>query len=132
MKVPFISGTNTDEGTESAPNPINTAQEFSASVTDDSLYVYLPNTTASGEPVSQILDLYPDDPAYRIPSDEELAAENYTFPASYGAQYRRSASYAGDLVMIANRRGACEVWAAHGAPVYSYRFSDCIRMAMLN
>lgn len=46
-----------------------------------------------------------------------------TYPAPYGAAYRRSAAYFGDVVMIANRRGTCEAWTAHGVPAYSYRFN---------
>lgn len=37
--------------------------------------------------------------------------------------YRRSAAYFGDFVMIANRRGTCQTWAAAGVPAYCYRFN---------
>ena len=40
-----------------------------------------------------------------------------------GADYRRSAAYAGDVVFIAERRGTVETWTANGVPAYSYRFN---------
>lgn len=48
---------------------------------------------------------------------------DFTYPAAYGALYRRTAAYGGDAVMIANRRGAMQTWSANGIPAYSYRFN---------
>lgn len=46
-------------------------------------------------------------------------------PASYGALYRYVAAYAGDALLIANRRQQCATWTANGIPAYCYRKSGC-------
>jgi carboxylesterase type B len=69
---------------------------------------------------SALLKEYPDDPSVNV-----IASLGPTFRPGppYGAQYRRAASYYGDLVFIANRRLACQTWAAAGVPAYCYRFN---------
>jgi carboxylesterase type B len=107
VKAPIISGANTDEGTAFGPRGIDTEQDFIDTIT-------LPEAF-----IPEVLEAYPNTPAYWIPPVEEIG--NYTYPNM--SQYRRSAAYAGDRVMIANRRGACETWTANGVPAYSYRFN---------
>lgn len=67
----------------------------------------------------QVLTTYPDDP-----SKEILANLGPTFRpgAPYGAQYRRAATYYGDVTFIANRRLTCETWAAANLTAYCFRF----------
>ncbi len=83
---------------------------------------YRNNKGISRKFAPEILAAYPDIPSYYIPPPDEVPAD-ITFPPMYGKQYRRSAAYFGDQVMIANRRGACETWAANGIPAYCYRFN---------
>ena len=66
-------------------------------------------------------EVYPNVPAYWIPPVAEVG--HITYPQPFGKDYRRSAAYFGDVVMIANRRGACQTWAANGVPAYCYRFN---------
>jgi carboxylesterase type B len=107
VKAHIIVGANTDEGTAFGPRGIDTEQDFIDTIT-------LPEAF-----IPEVLEAYPNTPAYWIPPVEEIG--NYTYPNM--SQYRRSAAYAGDRVMIANRRGACETWTANGVPAYSYRFN---------
>ncbi|POS72259.1 hypothetical protein DHEL01_v209348 [Diaporthe helianthi] len=108
VPVPIIVGANTDEGASFPPQGINTEADFKASLAG------LP------EPIQeQILQAYPDDLSVNI-----LASLGQQRPGPpYGAQFRRSASYWGDVAFVAPRRQTAETWAAQGAPAYSYRFN---------
>lgn len=59
---------------------------------------------------------------YLIPSSQTLGG-NVTLGEPYGAYYRHSAAYFGDKVFIANRRLACQTWAAVNISAYCYRFN---------
>ncbi|KAL4758095.1 Alpha/Beta hydrolase protein [Aspergillus foveolatus] len=113
VKVPIISGTNTDEGASFGPTGINTTQQFYNYLTGGASGFRYPPAIAK-----EILDLYPDDPSQGIP--EFLG--NQRVP-SKGWQWRRTSAYAGDYSMHANRRRQTEVWAEHGIPAYAYRFN---------
>lgn len=66
----------------------------------------------------KILAAYPDDLSVNV-----VASLGDQRPGPlYGLQWRRSASYFGDVAIIANRRKTCETWAAAKLPIYSYRF----------
>ncbi|KAL1582072.1 hypothetical protein WHR41_09255 [Cladosporium halotolerans] len=114
VKVPIISGANTDEGTAFGPRGIDTEQDFAETLTDPESSVILPEHF-----VPEALEAYPNTPDYWVPPVEEIG--NYTYPGQ--AQYRRSAAYWGDALMNANRRGACETWTANGVDAWSYRFN---------
>lgn len=114
VKVPIISGANTDEGTAFGPRGIDSEQDFADTISNSTSQAFLPESF-----VPAALEAYPNEPTYWIPPVEEIS--NYTYPNM--SQYRRSAAYWGDAVMIANRRGACETWTANGVDAYSYRFN---------
>lgn len=110
VHVPIISGANSDEGSSFSPFPVNDTED---------LRTYI---MASGVPANlteQLLIAYPDDLAVNV-----IANLGDTRPGMpFGAQFRRSASYFGDQVFIANRRKTCETWAAANVPAYCYRFN---------
>lgn len=113
VKVPLISGANSDEGTAFSPSPVNTTED---------LYRHMTNSTRGGVPpalASQLLEAYPDDPSVNVVAS---LGDARTGPP-FGAQFRRSASYFGDEVFIANRRLTCQTWAAAGLSAYCYRFN---------
>ncbi|KAI0477082.1 Alpha/Beta hydrolase protein [Xylariaceae sp. FL0804] len=118
VKVPIIDGANTDEGTAFGPTGIDSTEIF---------LNYTSSTEESANIGSQfgpgLLKAYPNEPAYWIPPVQEVGNATYPEPYGVGYQYRRSAAYFGDAIMIANRRGAHEVWAANNVPSYSYRFN---------
>ncbi|RMJ17199.1 hypothetical protein CDV36_003160 [Fusarium kuroshium] len=113
VKVPIIVGATTDEGTSFSPKGINTTDEFRKAIENSS-----PLITSSFS--QKILQAYPEKSREQILPN--LAAD-WTPPASYGKQYRRTATYYGDVMMVAPRRLAAETWAKHNLPVYSFRFN---------
>ncbi|KAM0706607.1 hypothetical protein Q7P35_005934 [Cladosporium inversicolor] len=114
VQVPIIAGANTDEGTAFGPDGIDSEADFAETISDPDRSAFLPQHF-----VPEVLEAYPNTPEYRIPPTEEIG--DYVYPNQ--SQYRRSAAYAGDVVMIANRRGACETWTKFGIDAYSYRFN---------
>lgn len=92
VKVPIIDGANTDEGTAFGPKNVQNVTDF----IDDATYSNNEGISRIWAP--EILEAYPNVPSYWIPPLSEVP--NVTFPAMYGAQYRRSAAYFGDMVRI--------------------------------
>lgn len=78
VDLDYMAGANTNEGPDSV---VNTTQDCTDRVTAHFLDAYLLSTKLA----SPAFRLYPDDPAYCNSLDEELAAENYVFPASLEA-----------------------------------------------
>ncbi|KAF4627757.1 hypothetical protein G7Y89_g10394 [Cudoniella acicularis] len=118
VKVPFLIGTNTDEGTAFAP---------STAISTDSDFLSLLNTTGISPisaTASMIAALYPDIPAIGIPNFETYPYDpNSTLAQSLGSQYRRKTAYFGDIVVNAPRRASNHAWSLHSVPSYSYRFN---------
>jgi carboxylesterase type B len=112
VHVPIISGANSDEGTAFSPVGMNTTEQF---------YNVLLNSTRRVPPAlaTQILQAYPDDLSVNVVAS--LGDQRPGPP--YGAQFRRTASYFGDQVFIANRRLTCQTWAAANVSAYCYRFN---------
>lgn len=117
VKVPIIDGANTDEGTAFGPTGINNTADFEAKATSNTSQAPLP-----AQFFPALLEAYPNTCADWIPPAPEVPC-SVVFPQPYGPDYRRSSAYFGDVVMIANRRGACETWAANDLPAYCYRFN---------
>lgn len=113
IKIPLITGANTDEGTSFSVRTVNTAQDIFNTLMTWRNYALSPPS------IRRLLDLYPEDltaaPPFHVPIDTPL-------PSGYGRAWRRFAAMGGDLVMIAQRRRMAEVYTATGQPVYSYRF----------
>lgn len=115
VKVPLLTGANADEGTSFASlgytNTSTILNQISASIVST-------NSTIRAAGVSDIAMLYPDIPAIGIP---------HTFHgrpnATYGAQYKRAAAFAGDLNIHRGRRAAAQAWAEQNLPAYSYYFN---------
>jgi triacylglycerol lipase len=115
VKVPYLLGTNRDEGTAFAPSGINTTEEFLAVVTRNPLtHAVVDNATAAIVAV-----VYPDIPEIGIP--DTLVGRP---PASreFGRQFKRAAAYAGDMVMQGPRRITAQSWAKYNGTAYTYIF----------
>ncbi|KAL5334317.1 Alpha/Beta hydrolase protein [Aspergillus crustosus] len=109
VKVPIITGANSDEGASMSPTGINTTEDFK-----NTLSSFLPSSFQD-----TILHAYPDDLSVNV-----VASLGTQRPAPpYGAQFRRSASFWGDYYFIASRRDTARTWASHGIPAYAYRFN---------
>lgn len=118
--VAILLGSNTDEGTASFWGPRGTLN----TTTQVRKWVETLNGggLSAGE-VSDLLSLYPDDPAQGCPFN--TGTQRF---ADQGLQYKRGAAIIGDLAIHAGRRGTAQHAAARRGrktnPVYTYRFDQ--------
>jgi carboxylesterase type B len=124
VHVPFLIGTNTDEGTSFGsgygPNGmgVNTDAEFLSTLNSTGI---APTSSSAKE----ISSLYPNNQSVGIPSlttYPTLYTPSNPLSAFVGLQFRRLAAYFGDAVLIAPRRLTSLSWAKHNVPCYTYRF----------
>jgi carboxylesterase type B len=109
VKVPFLIGANSDEGTAFLPGVFNN---------DKNLTDYILSQGPDNATAETLLKLYPDIPAIGIP-DSVSGRPNETI----GVQYKRGAAYNGDYYFIAGRRYTASAWSNHNITSYSYRFN---------
>lgn len=132
VKVPIIVGANSDEGTSFAPKGLNTSEQFKQFLIcrffiSSTLGLNCLTSTAGTSPMNvttaqRVLD------AYSLQSPENdlvnLGPSDFVPPAyPYGMQYRRATTYSTDQTFTANRRLACQLWAAYSLVAYCYRFN---------
>lgn len=105
---PFPNATLSNEPPSiTSANPTTDSQNFGSS----------PQISIPAPLASAIEAAYPNSPCTDIPqagpNDVNTTGEgDCSVPGPpYGAQYKRAASYAGDVVFIAERRRTCETWA---------------------
>ncbi|KAH7030774.1 Alpha/Beta hydrolase protein [Microdochium trichocladiopsis] len=113
VKVPIITGANTDETFAIAGTP-NTDQDIFNSLPTWRSYSFTPPT------IRKLFQLYPDDPCNQPP----YAITNCTRHPSRGLQWRRAAQIGSDLVMISGRRKMAELLTRSGQAAWSYRFDQ--------
>ncbi|KAK2627863.1 hypothetical protein QTJ16_002509 [Diplocarpon rosae] len=123
VKVPFMMGTNTDEGSAFVPgsnfdNATFYPMASSKIDTDAEFLGYLTSLGANWTVAQEVFDLYPQNGTEQVVD---------TYPNDKGAvlgyQYKRACTFAGDYMMIAPTRYAAQVWAAAGVPAYQYRWN---------
>ncbi|KAG5752919.1 hypothetical protein H9Q70_004480 [Fusarium xylarioides] len=112
VKIPIIVGATTDEGTSFSKLGINTTAQFIAAIENSSP----PINIAFARTIAKV---YPERSRDQVLHN---LASDWVPPPTYGKQFRRAATYYGDVNMVAPRRLTAEVWARNGLPVYSYRF----------
>ncbi|KAJ2920604.1 hypothetical protein H1R20_g16489, partial [Candolleomyces eurysporus] len=115
-RIPFIAGTNLDEGTFFASHESLSTQALK----DNILAMSSPRSGSDdtlGTAVDQVLMLYPEDPS--VGSPYGTGNELFELPPSY----KRHASIFGDLVFDAPRRMLSEAAAKAGVKSYSYLFT---------
>ncbi|KAF2019233.1 alpha/beta-hydrolase, partial [Aaosphaeria arxii CBS 175.79] len=108
VKVPIITGANSDEGASLGPKGINSTAAFLATISNFPSFFQ-----------EAILKAYPDD----LTTNVVASLGNQRPGPPYGAQFRRAATYFGDVLFIASRRETAKTWAANGVPAYAYRFN---------
>ncbi|KAJ6552221.1 extracellular triacylglycerol lipase precursor [Mycena vulgaris] len=115
-RLPFIAGTNEDEGTAFVPPAINSTEEIFQSL----VAMSSPSISQSvlETSVQTLLELYPDDPALGSPFN----TGNETFGLS--SQYKRAAAIGGDLDFLSQRRVWMETAADAGVPTFGYLFTQ--------
>lgn len=116
VKVPLLSGANTDEGSAFGPRGINNDTAFAAYLASTG-----GKTPLNASTVSTLQAVYPNLPAvsdvlYNVPL-------NYQFNTTYGTQYRRAVAFGGDFAFHAARRLQCQSWSAQNVSAFCYRFN---------
>ncbi|KAJ3751248.1 esterase 1 [Lentinula detonsa] len=119
-KIPFIAGTNLDEGTLFIPPAINYTTEV---IMNDIIANYSPpvpsvSTGQLEDAVTHLLDLYPDIPALGSPFN----TGNDTFGLSPG--YKRMSALFGDLTFQSQRRLWIQTASNAGVKTFSYLFTQ--------
>ncbi|MCJ1474853.1 hypothetical protein MMC13_003513 [Lambiella insularis] len=110
VKVPFILGENSDDGTDFPPFGINNDTGFA----DFFSGFDLDQTT-----LNDLMKLYPNTPNDDIP----LSAPG-VFNETVGFQFKRAATLIGDMFFKSPRRLAAQQWNKHtNVSLYSYRFN---------
>ncbi|KAH8900638.1 carboxylesterase type B [Thozetella sp. PMI_491] len=123
VKVPLLIGSNVDEGTGfvGSPPSVGALPKVSYPNTTSFLDVargYVRNTTMVDAALAALSVLYPDIPAIGTPHSHRGRLND-----TFGAQYARVASLAGDMTIHRGRRVSSQYWAKYGVPVYSYNFA---------
>ncbi|KAH9850203.1 esterase 1 [Lenzites betulinus] len=116
-RLPFISGSNLDEGTQFVSTSIATDDQLTQFL--DTLITPLgPTSSAEQTQIDGMLQLYPNNPALGSP----YGTGNDTF--GLGAEYKRGASIVGDIWFHSQRRAWNQAASAQGVKVFAYLFSD--------
>ncbi|KAM0545995.1 hypothetical protein ACHAPJ_011107 [Fusarium lateritium] len=120
VRVPYIIGHNTDEGSAFVPGNNLENAPFYPTVkidTDDQFLDYIVSLHANKTIAQEVFDLYPQNA-----TDQALATYPNDLEPELGIQYKRAVTLAGDSNIIAPTRYSAEMWAAYGVPVYKYRW----------
>ncbi|KAJ7700483.1 esterase 1 [Mycena rosella] len=115
-RLPFIAGTNQDEGTIFTTEVINSTEEVLESFVNMSSPSVSPTTLQTS--VQKLLQLYPDIPTLGSPFN----TGNNTFGLS--SQFKRTAAIAGDLDFQSQRRLWIETAANAGVATFGYLFTQ--------
>ncbi|KAK6586967.1 hypothetical protein PZA11_000257 [Diplocarpon coronariae] len=124
VKVPYMMGSNTDEGSSFIPgNNFDNATFYPTSKidTDAEFMDYLTSLGANSTVAREVFDLYPQNGAEQV-----IATYPNDKGADLGYQYKRACTFAGDYWIIAPTRYAAQVWAAAGVPAYQYRWNAIV------
>ncbi|KAJ6584090.1 esterase 1 [Mycena vulgaris] len=115
-RLPFIAGTNQDEGTAFVPQVINSTDQIFGSI----FAMYSPSISPATlqSSVLTLLQLYPDIPALGSPFN----TGNETFGLS--SQFKRASALGGDLSFHSQRRSWIETAANAGVPTFGYLFTQ--------
>ncbi|KAK0467016.1 extracellular triacylglycerol lipase precursor [Desarmillaria tabescens] len=113
-RLPFIAGTNLDEGTLFSPPTQDYTEEVIRSIVNAN---YSPPAVPT-DAMNELMDLYPDDPADGSPYN----TGNETFGLSPG--FKRISAILGDLAFNSQRRLWSQTTADAGVKSYAYRFAQ--------
>ena len=116
VKVPLLTGTNTDEGTNFVGSPSHIGALPTIVYPNDTSFLdyigqSITNTTASAAALAALSVLYPDIPAIGVPHSHK-GRLNSTF----GSQYARVATFAGDSMAHRGRRLSAQMWFKYNVP----------------
>ncbi|KAF9531108.1 triacylglycerol lipase 3 [Crepidotus variabilis] len=116
-QIPFIAGTNLDEGTLFTP----TTGPFDDAILREFFVMRIPpivDAAIVNATITKILQLYPDDPALGSP----FGTGNETFGLPTG--YKRVAAFQGDISFQSQRRFLSQTASCAGIKTWSYIFTQ--------
>ncbi|KAJ7727778.1 extracellular triacylglycerol lipase precursor [Mycena metata] len=116
-RLPFIAGSNLDEGTYF----VNPLVNFTAELKSRLLANYSSSTvpdTALEAAIDRLLELYPDIPAL----GSSYNTGNQTF--GFNSQFKRLSSIMGDLMITSQRREWNQAASKFGVKTFGYLFTD--------
>ncbi|RPD53636.1 extracellular triacylglycerol lipase precursor [Lentinus tigrinus ALCF2SS1-7] len=117
-KIPFIAGTNLDEGTDFTPTAISTDEQVIEFITvDDQPFTTNPPAKFQQD-VATLLQLYPDNAALGSP----FGTGNETF--GFSSQYKRASALLGDASFQGPRREWIQAASTAGVKTFGYYFTD--------
>jgi carboxylesterase type B len=110
LKIPLVTGTNTDEGTSFSSKTVTTNTSLKTWLQTWRSYNLSPTS------ISRLLSLYENYkyPPYHAPSQLQFSGT--------GAMWRKSGAIGGDLVMMSQRRKMAEAYTDAGVKVWSFQF----------
>ncbi|KAJ6612178.1 Alpha/Beta hydrolase protein [Mycena sp. CBHHK59/15] len=114
-RVPFLVGSNTDEGQSFAPSGANTTTDVEEFI----------STLVPPDQIPGVVHLYPEDPALGCPfntGDFQLDPIQNGLFNTPGAQNKRVGSIVGDVFMAAGARALAQEVSSQ-VPFYKYRFN---------
>ncbi|KAG8683745.1 hypothetical protein FRC08_014099, partial [Ceratobasidium sp. 394] len=112
--IPFISGSNLDEGTWFVNDPQTPSDIISFLAETQPAQSFALNSSAT----TQLLGLYPDD----LPAGSPYGTGNETFGRA--REYKRAASLVGDLMFTTPRRVFIQDAVSRNRQVWSYLFTQ--------
>ncbi|KAJ7206504.1 extracellular triacylglycerol lipase precursor [Mycena pura] len=115
-RLPFIAGTNQDEGTLFVPTTINSTEEVDEQIT--AMFTPSVSPTILSNSVETVLKLYPDVPALGAPFN----TGNQTFGLS--SQFKRASAIYTDNAFLSQRRFWMQTAAKAGVPTFGYLFTQ--------
>ncbi|PBK90719.1 extracellular triacylglycerol lipase precursor [Armillaria gallica] len=113
-RLPFIAGTNLDEGTLFCPTTLNYTNDLLKEIVDTN---FSPPTVPSNI-LDELLALYPDDPSAGSPYN----TGNETFGLS--PLFKKCAALTGDLEFDSQRRHWIQTASESGVKAFGYRFTQ--------
>ncbi|KAJ3511668.1 hypothetical protein NMY22_g15578 [Coprinellus aureogranulatus] len=116
-RVPFIAGTNLDEGTHMASQEGLTDEELKVTILGQNGPAPHGLELDLDRVVDRIMQLYPDDP--KLGSPYGTGDELFGLPSSF----KRQASQIGDMIFTAPRRHWSQSAALFGVKSYVYQFT---------
>ncbi|KAB8229635.1 Alpha/Beta hydrolase protein [Aspergillus alliaceus] len=119
VKVPLLIGSNLNEGTgyiaSGSFGAVNRPADLRAVITGFGPGKYLTKRT-----LAEIVNRYLQLPVEEVQAD--LGTVRMSPGPQYGCLYGHSTFYIGDYLVNAPKRYSAQMWAEHGAAVYSYLF----------
>ncbi|THU99545.1 esterase 1 [Dendrothele bispora CBS 962.96] len=116
-KLPFIAGTNLDEGTAFTPDITYTTELLETIIAANFSPPVVPVRTLDSS-ITRLLELYPDDPALGSP----FGTGNETFGKLPG--FKRAAALEGDLSFQSQRRLLSQTVSKAGVKTFAYLFTQ--------